>query len=193
MFGRYHRLTAHDYGINGRHVDCLAVTSVANRGKREYQSLGALSSFDAMTGGKRQKTTTTQPDDAPLSTNTLVRIPGLRGYSLRQRQARFAQQKAIRTQARLLLITTLVGARAPEKGAVGRLTEMENMQFEPVDPVVGRYCLLKRPVRDRDGVNHFNEKPKVLREVVNLDRRMFLVQFGDGSTTFLFPDEVSIE
>jgi len=37
------------------------------------------------------------------------------------------------------------------------------------------------------------EKPKVLREVINLDRRMFLVQFGDGSTTFLFPDEVSIE
>ncbi len=70
---------------------------------------------------------------------------------------------------------------------------MENIQFEAVDAVVGRYCLLKRPVRDRDGVSHFKEKPIVLRELTNLDRRMFLVQFGDGSTTFLFPDEVSIE
>jgi hypothetical protein len=70
---------------------------------------------------------------------------------------------------------------------------MENIQIEAADPVVGRYCLLKRPVRDRDGVNHFNEKPKVLREVMNLDRRMFLVEFGDGSTTFLFPEEITIE
>jgi hypothetical protein len=70
---------------------------------------------------------------------------------------------------------------------------MENLQFESPDGVVGRYCLLKRPVRDRDGVNHFNEKPRVLRELINLDRRMFLVEFGDGSTTFLFPDEVTIE
>ena len=70
---------------------------------------------------------------------------------------------------------------------------MDNMQIETVDPVVGRHCMLKRPVRDRDGMNHFNEKPKVLREVINLERRMFLVEFGDGSTTFLFPDEVVIE
>jgi hypothetical protein len=70
---------------------------------------------------------------------------------------------------------------------------MDNMQIETVDPVIGRHCLLKRPVRDRGGVNHFNEKPKVLREVINLERRMFLVQFGDGSTTFLFPEEVVIE
>ncbi len=70
---------------------------------------------------------------------------------------------------------------------------MENIQVEPIDLVIGRYCLLKRPVRDRDGVNHFKEKPRVLRELINLDRRMFLVQFSDGSTTFLFPDEVSIE
>jgi hypothetical protein len=70
---------------------------------------------------------------------------------------------------------------------------METAQIETIDPVVGRYCLLKRPVRDRDGVSHFNEKPRVLRELINLDRRMFLVQFSDGSTTFLFPDEISIE
>ena len=70
---------------------------------------------------------------------------------------------------------------------------MDNVQFETADAVVGRFCLLKRPVRDRDGVNHFNEKPKVLRELMNLDRRMYLVEFDDGSTTFLFPDEVTIE
>jgi hypothetical protein len=67
------------------------------------------------------------------------------------------------------------------------------MEILEIDPVVGRYCLLKRPIRDRDGVNHFNEKPKVLREVTNLDRRMFLVEFDDGTTTFLFPEEVTIE
>ena len=77
--------------------------------------------------------------------------------------------------------------------AGGRFDHMENMQVEAVDPVVGRYCLLKRPVRDRDGVNHFHEKPRVLREVINLDRRMFLVKFDDGTTTFLFPDEVTLE
>ena len=70
---------------------------------------------------------------------------------------------------------------------------MENLQIGTPDAVVGRYCLLKRPVRDRDGVNHFNEKPKVVRELINLDRRMFLVQFSDGATTFLFPDEIIFE
>jgi hypothetical protein len=70
---------------------------------------------------------------------------------------------------------------------------MENIQIEIADPVVGRYCTLKRPVRDHDGVNHFKERPKVLRQVVNLDRRMLLVEFDDGSTTFLFPDEVTID
>jgi hypothetical protein len=70
---------------------------------------------------------------------------------------------------------------------------MDNVQINTVEAVVGRYCLLKRPIRDRDGVNHFNEKPRVVRELINLDRRMFLVEFDDGSTTFLFPDEVAIE
>jgi hypothetical protein len=39
----------------------------------------------------------------------------------------------------------------------------------------------------------FNEKPEIVREVNNLNRRMFLVRFADGGTTFLFPDEVNIE
>lgn len=70
---------------------------------------------------------------------------------------------------------------------------MDNVQIDTVDPVVGRYCLLKRPIRDRDGVSHFNEKPRVVRELTNLGRRMFLVEFSDGTTTFLFPDEVTVE
>jgi len=57
----------------------------------------------------------------------------------------------------------------------------------------GRHCRLLRPVRDRQGQTRFNEQPLVLREVKNLGRCMFLVQFDDGSTTFLFPDEISLE
>jgi len=59
--------------------------------------------------------------------------------------------------------------------------------------IIGRECLLLKPVPDRTGHMRFNEKPKILREVTNLNRRMFLVQFDDGSTTFLFPEEVDIE
>lgn len=59
--------------------------------------------------------------------------------------------------------------------------------------VAGRHCHLLRPVRDHEGNTRFNESPTILREVNNLNRRMFLVQFADGSTTFLFPDEINIE
>jgi len=61
------------------------------------------------------------------------------------------------------------------------------------EAVVGRHCRLLRPVRDHEGRTRFGEKPKVLREVNNLERRMLLVQFDDGATTFLFPDEVVLE
>jgi len=61
------------------------------------------------------------------------------------------------------------------------------------ETIVGRHCLLLKPVRDKQGQTRFAEQPVVLREVNNLGRRMFLVQFADGSTTFLFPDEVTIE
>lgn len=67
---------------------------------------------------------------------------------------------------------------------------METMNSESV---VGRHCHLNRPVRDRQGTTRFNEQPVVLREVNNLDRRMYLVQFDDGSTTFLFPDEITLD
>jgi hypothetical protein len=67
------------------------------------------------------------------------------------------------------------------------------METMNVDAVVGRHCNLLRPVRDRQGRTRFSEKPRILRLIDNLGRRMFLVQFEDGSTTFLFPDEVNIE
>ncbi len=59
--------------------------------------------------------------------------------------------------------------------------------------LVGRHCKLQKPVRDHDGRSRFSEQPRILREVNNLDRRMYLVQFEDGATTFLFPDEVVIQ
>jgi hypothetical protein len=61
------------------------------------------------------------------------------------------------------------------------------------EAVVGRQCRLQRPVRDHEGRSRFSEQPRILREVNNLDRRMYLVQFDDGATTFLFPDEVVVE
>ena len=67
---------------------------------------------------------------------------------------------------------------------------METAQTEVVE---GRRCRLLRPVRDRSGRSRFNEQVRILREVFNLNRRMFLVQFGDGATTFLFPDEIVVE
>jgi hypothetical protein len=54
-----------------------------------------------------------------------------------------------------------------------------------------RRCRLLRPIRDRHGNIHFGELPLILRELVNLGRQMLLLQFGDGSTTFVFPEEVS--
>lgn len=61
------------------------------------------------------------------------------------------------------------------------------------EEVVGKHCHLLKPIRDHDGHTRFNESPRIIREVNNLNRRMFLVQFADGSTTFLFPDEINIE
>jgi hypothetical protein len=68
-----------------------------------------------------------------------------------------------------------------------------SMASTNAEAVVGRLCRLLRPVRDHEGRTRYSEKPKVLREVNNLDRQMLLVQFDDGATTFLFPDEVVVE
>jgi hypothetical protein len=59
--------------------------------------------------------------------------------------------------------------------------------------LIGKHCKLQKPVRDHEGRSRFSEQPRILREVNNLDRRMYLVQFDDGATTFLFPDEVVIQ
>lgn len=67
---------------------------------------------------------------------------------------------------------------------------METANFESI---IGHYCKLLKPVRDREGLPRFSEKPRILRTVDNLGRRMLLVEFDDGATTFLFPDEVVIE
>ncbi|HTQ25494.1 MAG TPA: hypothetical protein VMI09_12420 [Candidatus Binataceae bacterium] len=67
---------------------------------------------------------------------------------------------------------------------------METMNFEAA---VGRRCRLLKPVRDHEGLSRYTEKPRILRSVDNLGRRMLLVQFDDGATTFLFPDEVTVE
>jgi hypothetical protein len=70
---------------------------------------------------------------------------------------------------------------------------MMNMESANFEAVVGRQCQLLRPVRDRDGLSRFSERPRILRVVDNLGRRMLLVQFEDGATTFLFPDEVVVD
>ncbi len=49
-----------------------------------------------------------------------------------------------------------------------------------------------KPVRDHEGRSRFSEEPRIVREIENLGRRMYLVQFSDGATTFLFPDEVVV-
>ena len=67
------------------------------------------------------------------------------------------------------------------------------METSNSDAMVGRHCRLLQPVRDHQGRSRFNEQPVIVREVNNLDRRMLLVQFDDGSTTFLFPNEVVID
>jgi hypothetical protein len=50
---------------------------------------------------------------------------------------------------------------------------------------------LTMPVRARNGKVRFGETPEILWEVENLGRRMLLVRFDDGATTFLFAHEVA--
>src|ERR1700674_5099199 len=61
------------------------------------------------------------------------------------------------------------------------------------EELIGKHCKLQKPVRDHEGRSRYSEQPRIIREVSNLDRRMYLVQFDDGATTFLFPDEVVIQ
>ncbi len=61
------------------------------------------------------------------------------------------------------------------------------------ETVVGRPCRLLKPVRDHQGRTRFTEHPRIVRELLNLGRRMYLVEFEDRATTFLFPNEIVIE
>ena len=83
----------------------------------------------------------------------------------------------------------LVDEAEDRREAAQTAMTMENIQAAPA---TGKVCRLLKPVRDHDGRSRFQEQPRILREINNLDRRMFLVQFPDGATTFLFPDEVVI-
>ena len=58
--------------------------------------------------------------------------------------------------------------------------------------VVGRYCRLLRTNPESRGPAALSGDPLILREVCNLERVMYLVQFDDGSTTFLFAEEIEI-
>lgn len=60
------------------------------------------------------------------------------------------------------------------------------------ETVVGKACKLLGEVRDAQGKSRFNEEVVILREVMNLERKMYLCRFSDGVTTFLFPNEVEI-
>ena len=81
-------------------------------------------------------------------------------------------------------------AGGDDRWAEGIIINMESTNFEAA---VGRFCRMLRPVRGHEGLSRFSEKPRILRSVDNLGRRMLLVQFEDGATTFLFPDEVVVE
>jgi hypothetical protein len=70
-------------------------------------------------------------------------------------------------------------------GSKGPDIKMENLQSE-------KRCELVGAVRDHSGRVRFGEKPTILREINNLNRRMYLVKFDDGATTFLFPSEVNV-
>jgi hypothetical protein len=67
------------------------------------------------------------------------------------------------------------------------------METVSVDSLVGRHCRLLRAVRDNSGRSRFAEQPLIVREVDNLGRHLLLVKFEDGSTTFLFPAEVTVQ
>jgi hypothetical protein len=63
----------------------------------------------------------------------------------------------------------------------------------PAGKVARKCCELLRPVRDHEGRMRFRETARIIYELDNLGRHMLLVQFADGATTFLFPDEVVIQ
>jgi len=73
---------------------------------------------------------------------------------------------------------------------VSQIDERRRAMDAQTEQLAGRRCRLLKPVRDHEGRSRFSEEPRIVREIENLGRRMYLVQFSDGATTFLFPDEV---
>jgi hypothetical protein len=69
---------------------------------------------------------------------------------------------------------------------------MDSAGFFESSGLSGKRCHLRRPIRDRAGRSRFDEAPIIVRQVVNLERLMYLVKFEDGATTFVFPDEVDV-
>jgi hypothetical protein len=76
----------------------------------------------------------------------------------------------------------------PATGMTRTCKELEEAHRPPLP----RRCRLVKPVRDPSGKIRFGESAEIVREVDNLGRRMLLVRFDDGATTFLFPDEVTV-
>jgi len=60
------------------------------------------------------------------------------------------------------------------------------------EPAARRRCRIIKPIRDKGGRVRFKESAEIIKDVENLGRQMYLVRFDDGTTTFLFPDEVEI-
>lgn len=56
----------------------------------------------------------------------------------------------------------------------------------------GKQCRLLRPIRDHEGRTRFEEEPRIMKHMHNLEREMFLVRFADGATVFVFPDEIAV-
>ena len=69
---------------------------------------------------------------------------------------------------------------------------METSTTTATDTPKRKFCRLLEPVRDHEGHIRFAESVEIVKEIDNLDRHMYLVRFGDGATTFVFPHEVEI-
>jgi hypothetical protein len=61
------------------------------------------------------------------------------------------------------------------------------------EETISKFCRVIKPVRDKAGRIRFNEIAQIVGEMENLGRQMYLVKFADGSTTFLFPDEIDFQ
>lgn len=62
-----------------------------------------------------------------------------------------------------------------------------------MDNLVGKMVKLVRPVRPKEGKQYFKEQGKIIKEIDNLGRTMFVVLFEDDVSVILFRDEFEIE